>query len=202
MSEGSRRAGRSPGKVILTTPKLLALLILALSLTLSLGCGLQAREEEVVYHNASVLTIPGDAVPEEEETIGDRIERALFTQDKYSPFDHIKPEQIHVYEDKIVIDIKGAQWSEFADTNSMDPTIDVGANALQMVPQSPDDIYVGDIVSYESELVDGVIIHRVVEIGDDEEGKYFILKGDNNPFRDPGKVRFSQIRRVLVGIIY
>ena len=31
---------------------------------------------------------------------------------------------------------------------------------------------------------------------------YFIMKGDNNPTSDPGKVRFSQMNRVLIAIIY
>ena len=34
------------------------------------------------------------------------------------------------------------------------------------------------------------------------EGIYFILKGDNNPEQDPGRVRFKQIKRVLIGVIY
>ncbi len=46
-----------------------------------------------------------------------------------------------------------------------------------------------------------LIIHRVVEIGEDEQGTYFITKGDNNFFSD-GKVRFGQIKYVTIGVIY
>ena len=126
----------------------------------------------------------------------------LFTGEKLSPPDRIKIEQIHVYEDRVVIEIKNPRWTEFEATKSMDPLFDVGANAINIIPESEEEIQVGDIVVYESDFSDRAIIHRVVKIGEDEKGKYFILKGDNNPLIDPGKVRFSQIKRVLVGIIY
>jgi hypothetical protein len=70
------------------------------------------------------------------------------------------------------------------------------------VPHSADEIKVGDIVSYQSDLAEGTIIHRVIYKGQDEQGTYFIMKGDNLPTSDPGRVRFSQIERVVVGIIY
>ena len=63
-------------------------------------------------------------------------------------------------------------------------------------------IKVGDIVSYSSEYADGAIIHRVIGKNMDDNGVYFILKGDNNPSADPGKIRFSQIRRVVIAIVY
>jgi len=119
-----------------------------------------------------------------------------------SPQDWIQEEDIWVYNNKVVINIKDPEWAGFSDTNSMDPVIDAGSNAIEIIPKNPSQIEVGDIVSYESEYTDGTIIHRVIERGIDSEGAYFILKGDNNPTADPGKVRFSQIRRVLVAIIY
>jgi hypothetical protein len=127
-------------------------------------------------------------------------DEAIGGNDVASPYDHIKEEQIKVFEDRIIIDVQGAEWANFADTNSMDPFLDQGSNALQLVPTSTDDIHVGDIVSYKRG--NSRIIHRVVFIGEDEEGTYYILKGDNNPTSDPGKVRFEQIDRVLFAIIY
>lgn len=122
--------------------------------------------------------------------------------DKQSPSDHIKQDQIHVLKDKIVIDLKDAAWSTFTDSNSMDPFLDKEANGIEIRPTSPSQVGVGDIVAYKSSLTTGVVIHRVVEKGFDENGTYFILKGDNNPGIDPEKVRFEQIEGVLVGIIY
>jgi hypothetical protein len=119
-----------------------------------------------------------------------------------SPFDRIKESQISVYRDRVMIDLKNAEWATFTDTNSMDPIIDSGANALEIVPASEKDIHLGDIVSYESDFTDGVLIHRVVEIGYDELGWYMKAKGDNNNSQDPGRIRFSQVKRVVVAIIY
>ncbi len=119
-----------------------------------------------------------------------------------SPFDRIPEENIRVYSDRVVIYINNPEWAGFEDTNSMDPVIDKGANAIQIVPQSINDIHVGDIISYESDYAEGVIIHRVVSIGNDEQGWYCTAKGDNNPNTDPGSIRFSQIKKVLVAVIY
>ncbi len=84
----------------------------------------------------------------------------------------------------------------------MEPVIFKGANALEITPKSEDDIKVGDIVSYKSEYAEGNIIHRVVYKGQDEKGIYFVMKGDNLPTSDPGRVRFSQMQRVVIGLVY
>ncbi|MFH1400405.1 MAG: signal peptidase I [Nanoarchaeota archaeon] len=123
-------------------------------------------------------------------------------KDVPSPSDWIKEKDIAVYSDRVVLSIKDVQWATFTDTNSMDPVIDAGSNALEVIPSSEDDIHVGDIVAYKSDYSTGTIIHRVVYKGNDEDGTYFVLKGDNNPINDPGKIRFSQIKRVLVAVIY
>jgi len=123
-------------------------------------------------------------------------------EEKASPCDRVRESQILVFEDKIIIDFQNAEWATFTDTNSMDPVIDAGANALEYVPQSADEICVGDIVSYKSKYADGVIIHRVVDINQDSKGWYAIMKGDNNAYKDPGRVRFEQIQRVVIGVIY
>ena len=125
-----------------------------------------------------------------------------FSKERQSPSDIIKENQIHVYKDRIVIDLEGAVWSRFTDTNSMDPLFDAGSNGIEVIPSSAEQIEVGDIISYRSEYADGVIIHRVIEKGEDSEGTYFIVKGDNNASADPGKIRFGQIEGVLVGILY
>lgn len=121
---------------------------------------------------------------------------------KESPKDRIPEKAIEVYKDRIILDISNAQWSSFTDTHSMEPVIFKGANAIEITPTSEDDIKVGDIVSYKSDYADGTIIHRVVYKGQDEKGTYFVMKGDNLPASDPGRVRFSQMQRVVVGLIY
>jgi len=119
-----------------------------------------------------------------------------------SPYDWITQDQIKVYNDRVILQINDPEWASFTNTNSMDPLIDETSHAIEIVPKSETDIHVGDVVSYESEFADGIIIHRVIEIKEDEQGIYFVFKGDNISQPDPGKVRFSQIKRVLVAIIY
>ncbi len=119
-----------------------------------------------------------------------------------SPFNHVKQDQIHVYEDRIVIDIQGASWAEFTDTNSMDPVIDIEANSIEITPVSTDDVHVGDIIAYKPKDFKGYLIHRVINISEDNQGWYATVKGDNLKNPDPEKVRFDQITGVLVGIIY
>lgn len=140
-----------------------------------------------------------------EETKEDKSFFALFEKDSTelpSPFDRIKESQIHVLNNRVIIDIEDPEWAAFTDTNSMDPVFDYGTNAIEIVPKSHDEIHVGDIVSYRSDYADGVIIHRVIKIDEDQDGWYAILKGDNNDKQDPGKVRFDQIERILVAVIY
>jgi len=119
-----------------------------------------------------------------------------------SPANRVAEDLILVTNEKVILNIKGAEWASFTDTNSMDPVIDAGAHAIEMAPKSEDDVQVGDIVAYKSDYAEGTIIHRVVFKGQDEKGTYYILKGDNNPINDPGKIRFDQIKRVVVAIIY
>ncbi len=129
-------------------------------------------------------------------------DRYIFkNKERVSPFDWISEDNIHLYKDRVVIELNNPQWAVFTDTNSMDPVIDLGTHAIEIIPESTEEIHVGDIISYNSDYAEGTIIHRVVEIGNDGEW-YSRTKGDNNPFVDPGKIRFDQIQRVLVAIIY
>jgi len=85
----------------------------------------------------------------------------------------------------------------------MDPLLDEDSHAIEISPATPEQINVGDIISYQTEM--GVIIRRVVENrGDEEDGEgiYYIVKGDNNKFHDPFKVRFADVVGVVVAIIY
>jgi hypothetical protein len=124
-----------------------------------------------------------------------------FAPERPSPSNWIKESQIHVTKNKVTLDLRDAEWATFTDTNSMDPIIDQGANAIEIVPDNPSQLKEGDIISYKSKYAEGTIIHRIVEINNDNEW-YARVKGDNLDFQDPGKVRFDQIQRVVVGILY
>lgn len=115
------------------------------------------------------------------------------------PSDFIGDDKINVYEDRVVIEIEGARLSNYGDSGSMVPTLGKGVSGITVVPESPDDIEVGDIVSFNRG--GKLIVHRVVRRGFDSEGVFFVTKGDNS-IADDGKLRFDEIERVLVGLIY
>jgi len=125
-----------------------------------------------------------------------QIQQALKTMPKH----RINESQIKVYPTGVQIDVKNPEWSTFTPTKSMVPFLDQGSYAIQIVPQSPSDLQIGDIISYQ--YGSDIIIHRIIRTGNDSEGWYAIVKGDNNNQPDPFKVRFSQVKRVLVAIIY
>ena len=117
------------------------------------------------------------------------------------PADRISEDKIKVLPDRVIIELPNARWATFTPTHSMAPVFDYGSNAIQVIPQKTQELNVGDIISYIWD--DGsTIIHRIIETGNDEFGWYAITKGGNNPYADPNKPRFSQIKRVLVAIVY
>lgn len=120
-----------------------------------------------------------------------------------SPYDRIGEERISVFNDKITIDLSDLQgkeisWATYADTKSMIPTIGKGCNGLEFIPTTPAEIHRGDMIAFQRD--ESLIIHRVVDIGADEQGWFVKTKGDNNKFFDE-KVRFSEIKFVTFGII-
>lgn len=120
-------------------------------------------------------------------------------QNNQAPSNWINEEDIIVMKDKIVINVDNADISYYGPTGSMKPTLDVGANGIRVIPSGPDSINVGDIISFDRDGI--LIVHRVVEKGFDENGLYFITKGDNNGFSD-GKVRFEDVKYITIGILY
>ncbi|MBD3163945.1 hypothetical protein GF323_01985 [Candidatus Woesearchaeota archaeon] len=119
-----------------------------------------------------------------------------------SPKNRIEEKDIRIYNKAVIINVDNAVLARFADTKSMEPVLNKDTNAIEIIPEKGDDIHVGDIISYESAFSDGIIIHRVIEKGIDENGVYFKTKGDNLDYTDPEKIRFSHVKRIVVGILY
>jgi len=122
---------------------------------------------------------------------------SFFGTTNISPGNWIKINQIQVTGDSIRINIPNASISSYAPTGSMKPTFDQYSNGIRIIPNSPEQIEVGDIVTFGKDN----IVHRVVEKGVDEEGYWFITKGDNNQASD-GKIRFEDIKYVTIGVLY
>lgn len=116
-----------------------------------------------------------------------------------APSDFINESNIIAENNKISIFIKNFTFSRYNSSKSMFPLISNSSTGINKIPNSADEINIGDIISFNSE--NKVIVHRVIEKDYDKNGVYFITKGDNNAFRDK-KIRFSDINSVLVAIIY
>ena len=120
-----------------------------------------------------------------------------------SPKDRIKENQILVMRDKIEIVVADAGWSSYQPTGSMEPTLSDTANGLYLKPKGPKDIQIGDIIVYQEDTIKQPIVHRVVDIKEDEYGNIqYIVQGDANSEPDSKPVEFEQVIRVLIGIIY
>ena len=119
--------------------------------------------------------------------------------EKQEPGNWISEDKIEVLQDRVIIYIENARLSRYADTGSMLPVLGKNSNGLRIVPNSPEDVKIGDIVSYDKQ--GELIVHRVVDKGEDGRGVYFVIKGDNNPDSD-GKVYFEDIRYVTIALIY
>jgi signal peptidase I len=119
-----------------------------------------------------------------------------------APSDHVAEKDISVQDDKVVINVQNPVWARFAPSGSMKPVFDSGANAIEVVPTDPAQVRVGDIISYQADWLDTPVVHRVLSTGEDADGWYAVVKGDNNDSPDPGKVRWDQVRRVVIAIVY
>ncbi|MBL7055454.1 signal peptidase I [Candidatus Woesearchaeota archaeon] len=123
----------------------------------------------------------------------------LYGQEKKSPADRINNNDIRLSSFDVKFNVKNARWRFLKESNSMDPLLDFGSTIIEINPENAE-IQKGDIISYN---LDGeVFIHRIIDIGEDELGEYYITKGDNYYKEDPEKVRISQVEGVVVGILY
>ncbi|ACS34628.1 Signal peptidase, peptidase S26B [Thermococcus gammatolerans EJ3] len=86
-------------------------------------------------------------------------------------------------------------------TDSMKPNINPG-DLVVIYPSR--DVHPGDVVLYRIELggTEYRIIHRVVAIRTDQEGRiYYVTKGDNRKYTDPWRVYPDQVVGKLLFVI-
>lgn len=114
--------------------------------------------------------------------------------------------KVEVEGNKIVLDTNKTLYvNGVVGTGSMRPTIGTYTTTIQIKPESESEIKVGDIISfYANGDSEHFIIHRVIRIGKDQNGTYFVTKGDNNdsPLKKEKKVRFQNIKYKTIGILY
>jgi len=138
-----------------------------------------------------------------------QILRAIFSKpagtfDVPSSRDFIPYANISYDSEKEIIQIKDIPpniWlAGVDDTNSMDPVVDAGHTCILTNNFEHKDLTVGDVVVYQ--YYTKKIMHRIVKITKDSEGRIFTLRGDNTGRHDPFILRDQNIKWLLLGIIY
>lgn len=118
------------------------------------------------------------------------------------PKNRVDNKNFTFYSDKVCINFDNLVIGsyELKPSGSMYPMLYEGAEII-VEKVSENDIQKGDIVSYKDN--EGkLILHRVVEVNSDSSGKFYIVKGDNNPVIDHYKVRYENIVGIVVAITY
>jgi signal peptidase I len=130
---------------------------------------------------------------------------SMFTSNELiSPSDWINEEDILIQGNYITINFGNREigLARYANSGSMDPILDIGANGIEIKPNSEEELQVGDIVTFKPFWSNKLIVHRIIQIGNDDEGWYCVTKGDNNILTDPGKLRYGEIESILAVILY
>lgn len=117
-----------------------------------------------------------------------------------APQSRVDISSVVISENAAMINVANLTPGIIAPTGSMYPLLQEDTIVLEQQPASHNDLLPGDIIVFEYK--DTRIIHRIVQVGWDDEGWYAMTKGDNNPLQDPSKVRFESVKGVVVGIIY
>jgi len=117
-----------------------------------------------------------------------------------APSNMLNVSDIEVNDKQVILHVLGARISSYANTESMLPVLSENSNGIEIIPQIPEQIHAGDIITYEDNA-GNFIVHRVIKISQDEQGIYFVAKGDNSATND-GKIRFSQIKYKTIALVY
>jgi len=98
---------------------------------------------------------------------------------------------------KLIVIVNDSTLVAFANSSSMLPVLNHNTKAIEIKPK---DLHIGNIISYKQG--NDIIVHRIVDIGRDSDGIYYITKGDNNDAVDSNKVRTEQIQGQIILLIY
>ena len=102
--------------------------------------------------------------------------------------------------------IKPPIWiTTVAGSNSMEPAIDIDHYCVcssNPVYLSENTIKPGDVIIYEASWNGGLVIHSVIETGNDEKGWFCKVQGWNNPTPDPQVIRIKDIKWVVLLIVW
>lgn len=120
----------------------------------------------------------------------------------FAPSDYLNKSDLFFYQDMVCINISNYTLSSYSGTGSMIPLMDQNANGIEIPITDPTQVHIGDLITYtKRDNPNELIIHRVLKIQQDNNGFYYIMKGDNNNY-DDDIVRFEQIKYKTVVILY
>lgn len=109
------------------------------------------------------------------------------------PFDAYK-----VYPDNLQINYPGLKYAKVS-SDSMAPLITHDSVVFEKAPESPDDIHIGDVISFYEPSVDGIVLHMVIDIVQSDTTTHYQTKGVANAEADPWLVPYSNVKGIMVG---
>jgi signal peptidase I len=115
-----------------------------------------------------------------------------------SPNNWLTEESIQLKDDQIIINVNNSKIISYSDVKSMEPYVNENALSIILNPKIQE-LEIGDVIIFRKNGI--LITHRIILIGNDNSGRYFLTQGDNNEISD-GKIRFEQIEGVVAGILY
>ena len=124
-------------------------------------------------------------------------------KERISPNDWVKRGQIDYNEKLSLLTIKlepRVKIFSIADTDSMDGLMDIGHNVITTDNFNKGKLVVGDMIVYQ--VYTTKIVHRIVEIKEDANGRIYRCRGDNNVDTDPYYLRDLHIKYLVLGVIY
>jgi len=86
-----------------------------------------------------------------------------------------------------------------ADTGSMDGLMDYGHHVVLTTNFDRNKLAIGDIVAFSYV---NLILHRIVEMGEDGKGRWYRTRGDNCIDNDPYLLRQKDMLWLCIAIIY
>ena len=107
-------------------------------------------------------------------------------------------DDIQLKDNQLIININNSQILTYSDTRSMQPYVNQNSMSIILKPEYGS-LKVGDVIIFQKN--GKLITHRIVGLGTDNSGVFYLTQGDNNEVSD-GKIRFEDIKGVVVGVLY
>ncbi len=124
-------------------------------------------------------------------------ERSATTDVAVESTQRVPFEAIKVYPGEVKIEYAGLKYAK-VNSDSMAPWLTHDSVVFEKVPESANEIHVGDVISFYEQSVDQTVLHMVVEIVE-SDAIYYKTKGIANAEVDDWLVPFSNVKGIMVG---